>query len=51
LGSPEKSYAAWSYSRNNIHLSSKAFVELARLLFEQVLKNAQVGSFELMQKK
>jgi Carbohydrate esterase, sialic acid-specific acetylesterase len=51
LGSPEKNDKAWSYSLNNIHLSSKAFVELARILFQDVLKNPEIGSFDLYQPK
>jgi len=46
LGSHEENDKAWSYSPNNIHISSKAFVELARLLFEQVLKEPVITSFD-----
>ena len=35
----EKNYATWSYTPDNIHINSKAFVELARILMEDVLKN------------
>lgn len=51
LGSPEKNVKAWGYSLNNGHLSSKAFVELARVLFEDVLKKPEIGSFDLYQPK
>jgi hypothetical protein len=43
----EKNYATWSYSPNNIHINSKAFVELARILMEEVLKNPELASFGL----
>jgi hypothetical protein len=32
LESRERNFETWSYSPNNIHLNSKAFVELARIL-------------------
>lgn len=51
LGSPEKNDKAWAYSLNNGHLSSKAFVELARILFEEVLKKPEINSFDLYQPK
>jgi len=51
LGSAEKNEAAWAYSPNNVHLSSKAFVELARILFQDVLKNPKIESFDLYQRK
>ncbi len=47
LETMEENYAAWSYSTNNIHINSKAFVELAKILLEDVLKKPGVGSFEL----
>lgn len=47
LGRPEANYEAWSYSPNNIHLSSKAFVELTRLLFDGPLHDATLASFDL----
>lgn len=46
-GSNEKSYKTWSYSPNNIHLNSKAFVALTEILFRDVLKASEVGSFDL----
>lgn len=51
LESRQKNDETWSYSPNNIHLNSKAFVELARILMEDVLKNPQMGSFDLYQSK
>ena len=47
LGDPKKNYETWSYSTGNIHLSSKAFVELTKKLFDDVLKDAKVDSFDL----
>jgi Carbohydrate esterase, sialic acid-specific acetylesterase len=47
LESLEKNYATWSYTPNNIHINSKAFVELARILMEDVLKNPEIRSFAL----
>jgi hypothetical protein len=51
LGTKEANFEAWAYSPGNIHLNSKAFVELARILMEDVLKNPEVGSFELYRGK
>lgn len=50
LESLAKNYATWSYTPNNIHINSKAFVELARILMEDVLKNPEVRSFDLYQR-
>lgn len=47
LESLEENYATWSYSPDNIHINSKAFVELARILMEDLLKNPEPGSFDL----
>lgn len=44
----EKNHATWSYTPNNIHINSKAFVELARILMEDVLKNPELASFDLL---
>lgn len=46
LDSLEKNYATWSYTPNNIHINSKAFVELAKILMEDVLKNPGIASFD-----
>lgn len=43
----EKNYGTWSYTPNNIHINSKAFVELAKILMEDVLKNPGIESFDL----
>lgn len=51
LGSLEENYAAWSYTPKNIHINSKAFVELARILMEDVLKNPGLESFDLYRSK
>jgi hypothetical protein len=45
LDTPEKNFATWSYTPNNIHINSKAFVELAKILMEDVLKNPQIQTF------
>jgi hypothetical protein len=50
-GTNEKNFETWSYSPNNIHLNSKAFVELARILSQDVLKNPNIESFDLYQPK
>ncbi|HEX5790900.1 MAG TPA: sialate O-acetylesterase [Luteolibacter sp.] len=47
-GSPEKNFAAWSYTPNDIHLSSKAFVTLSQQLFTNVLKDPKIENFELL---
>jgi len=47
LDTPEKNFATWSYTPNNIHINSKAFVELAKILMEDVLKNPSIESFGL----
>ena len=46
-GSNEKNFKTWAYSPGNIHLNSKAFVELTSLLFRDVLKNPTIESFDL----
>jgi len=51
LESLEQNYATWSYSPNNIHINSKAFVELAKILMEDVLKNPELGDFDLYRRK
>lgn len=51
LGSKEANLAAWAYSPGNIHLNSKAFVELTEILFRDVLKDAGIESFDLYQGK
>lgn len=51
LGDPGENYKAWSYSRGNIHLSSKAFVALKDQLFNDVLGDVTVESFDLYQTK
>jgi len=50
LDSLEKNYATWSYSPDNIHINSKAFVELARILMEDVLKNPELESFDFFRR-
>ena len=45
LGSRQKNYEAWAYSPDNGHLSSKAFVELNRKLFDGPLREAKMDSF------
>jgi hypothetical protein len=45
LASREENYAAWSFSPGNRHLSSKAFVELTKRLFEGPLMDATLESF------
>ena len=45
LGSRQKNYEAWAYSPDNGHLSSKAFVELNRKLFDGPLREAKIDSF------
>lgn len=47
LGDPTQNYETWSYQANNIHLSSKGFVELTNRLFGDVLSDATVESFPL----
>lgn len=47
LGDPQKNYETWSYTLNNLHLSSKGFKELAKRLFDEVLNDATVESFDL----
>lgn len=39
------------YTSGNIHINSKAFVELARILMEDVLKNPRLESFDLYRSK
>jgi hypothetical protein len=46
LESRKKNNETWSYSPDNIHLNSKAFVELARILMEDMLKNPPSSSFD-----
>ncbi len=45
LASREENYAAWSFSPGNRHLSSKAFRELTKRLFEGPLKDAKLETF------
>lgn len=47
FGAPKKNYETWSYSPNNIHLNSKALAELAGMLFDDVLKDPKIESFDL----
>ena len=42
LGDRQKNYKAWAYSPDNGHLSSKAFVELNRKLFDGPLREAGI---------
>jgi hypothetical protein len=46
LGNPKKNYETWSYQADNIHLSSKAFAELTKRLFDGALKDATIESFD-----
>jgi hypothetical protein len=45
LASREENYAAWSFSPGNRHLSSKAFVELTKRLFDGPLKDSTLETF------
>jgi hypothetical protein len=45
LDTRDENYAAWSFSPKNRHLSSKAFAELAKRLFDGPLKNSTIESF------
>jgi hypothetical protein len=38
----EPNFDAWSCTFRNIHLGSKAFKELNRLIFDEVIPNAEV---------
>lgn len=50
-GTKEANFAAWAYTPGNIHLSSKAFIELTEVLFRDVLKDPTIESFDLYQAK
>lgn len=41
----EPNFDAWSCTFRNIHLGSKAFKELTRLIFDEVVPNAEVADF------
>ncbi len=47
LDTRDANYAAWSFSPKNRHLSSKAFVELTKRLFDGPLKNSTIESFAI----
>ncbi len=47
LGSNDANYRAWAWTYGNGHLSTKAFVELTRRIFDQILPRAEVKDFEL----
>jgi len=51
LGSKEANFEAWAYTPGNIHINSKAFVELTKVLFSDVLKDPGIESFDLYQGK
>ena len=46
LGTLDKNYEAWAYSRGNPHVSSKGFVELTKRLFEGPLRDSTIESFD-----
>jgi hypothetical protein len=43
----EPNFDAWSCTFRNIHLGSKAFKELTRLIFDEIVPNAEAGDFML----
>lgn len=47
LDTRDANYAAWSFSPKNRHLSSKAFAELTKRLFDGPLKNSTIESFAI----
>ena len=46
-GNRAMNYQAWAYSPGNLHISSKAFVELTKRLFDGPLRDATVESFDM----
>ena len=47
LGSNDANYWAWAWTYGNGHLSTKAYAELTRRIFDQILPKADVQQFDL----
>jgi hypothetical protein len=46
LGSNDANFKAWAWTNNNGHLSSKAYLELANRIFNDLLPAAKSGDFD-----